>query len=120
MDLKIVAITPVFGLEGNADMKYALISRSFIIPESDDKTDRYIEINVGYGSGLSLGELMCAAEYFSISVFRAYTRVTDEDGTDVSFTLILKDGGTTFAPLLTYLGLFASEYEPIGIYKNIE
>lgn len=119
-DLKIIAITPVFGFEGTANMKYALIGRSFVIPECDDKTDRYFELNVSCKSDVSLGELICAAEYLSLSVFRVYTGVPENEDSDAWFTLILKDGGTTFAPFLTYLSLFVGEYEPMGIYKNVE
>ena len=35
LDLKIIAITPVFGFEGTADMRYALIGRNFRIPDLD-------------------------------------------------------------------------------------
>ena len=120
LDLKIIAITPVFGFEGTADMKYALVGRSFIIPDSDDATDRYFELTVSCNSGVSLGELIGAAEYLSLSVFRVYTGVPDDPDADSWFTLIFKDGGTSFAPFLTYLSLFVGEYEPMGIYKNIE
>lgn len=119
-DLKIIAITPVFGFEGNADMKYALIGRSFVIPECDDLTDRYLELSVSCNSNVSLGELLSAAEYMSLSVFGVYTDVSSSMGSESYFTLILKDGGSTFAPFLTYLCLFVGEFEPMGLYKNIE
>lgn len=120
LDLKIIAITPVFGFEGTAGMKYALVGRSFIIPDREDTTDRYFELTVSCNSGVSLGEILGVAEYMSLSVYRVYTVVSDDFESDAWFTLILKDGGTTFANFLTYLSLFVGEYEPTGIYKNIE
>lgn len=120
LDLKIIAITPVFGFEGTADMKYALIGRSFIIPECDDVTDRYFEFTVSRGANISLGELLSAAEYLSYSLFKVHTAVSDDTESEGWFTLIIKDGGDTFAPFLTYLSLFADEWEPAGLYKNIE
>ncbi len=119
-DLKIVAITPVFGLEGNADMKYALVGRGFVIPESDEATDRYLEIDIVRNSSVSMGELISAAEYLGISVYSIDTSLrADADG-DFTYTVIFKDSNRTFVNLLTYLNLFAGTYSPVGIYKNIE
>lgn len=119
LDLKIVAITPVFGFEGNADMKYALISRSFKIPERDELTDRYFEITVPK-SALSLHELLCASEIFGDSVYKIETSLVGDDVENSFYTIIFKDGGESFVDLLVYLSLFAEEYVPTGIYKNIE
>lgn len=118
LDLKIVAITPVFGFEGNADMKYALIGRSFKIPERDELTDRYFEITVPKET-VSLSELLTVSETFGESVYKIDTALSDgEDGS--YYTVIFKDGGDSFLNLCVYLSLFAEEYTPVGIYKNIE
>ena len=118
LDLKIVAITPVFGFEGNADMKYALIGRSFKIPDRDELTDRYFEITLPK-STVSLSEIMTVAEIFGESVYKIDTSISDEDGGSY-YTIIFKDGGGSFLNLCVYLSLFAEEYTPVGIYKNIE
>lgn len=119
-DLKIVAITPVFGFEGNADMKYALVGRGFVIPESDEMTDRYLEIDIVRNSSITVGELISAAEYLGISVYSIDTSVMDDEESDFIYTVIFKDSNKSFTDLLTYLSLFAGNYSPVGIYKNIE
>lgn len=119
LDLKIVSITPVFGFEGNADMKYALIGRGFKIPERDELTDRYLEITVSK-SAVNLHELLCAAEIFGDGVYKIETSLSGDENDNASYSIIFKDGGKSFAELLLYLSLFADEYVPVGIYKNIE
>ena len=119
-DLKIVAITPVFGLEGNADMKYALVGRGFVIPECDEVTDRYLEIDIVRNSSVTMGEVISAAEYLGISVYSIDTSVRDAAESDFTYTVIFKDSNRTFTDFLTYLNLFAGNYSPVGIYKNIE
>lgn len=119
LDLKIVAITPVFGFEGNADMKYALIGRSFKIPECDELTDRYFEITVPKSS-VSLRELLSVAEMLGEGIYKIDTSLSVDGNGSGYYSIIFKDGGDTFLNLLVYLSLFAEEYTPVGIYKNIE
>ena len=45
-ELKINSVIPVFGIDGNADMKYALISRHFSVPAPTPDDDRYLEIRM--------------------------------------------------------------------------
>ena len=119
LDLKIVAITPVFGFEGNADMKYALVGRDFKIPECDEGTDRYFEISIPKNS-VRLSELLYVAELFRNDIYKVSTSIDDENSEKSFYSLIFKNGGKPFAELLVYLSLFAGEYIPVGIYKNIE
>ena len=120
MDLKVAAITPVFGLEGNADVKYALIGRGFTSPEKDEFTDRYLEIDVSRSNSLSRGDIISAAEYLSLSLFSVNTSSYNAVDGDFTYTLIFKDGRKTFSEFLTYLSIFVGAYSPMGIYKNIE
>ena len=122
LDLKITAITPVFGLAGDADMKYALISKSFRIPGQDEATDRYLEINFSKNTEISLGGLITAFEYLGASVFRVGMIGEDRSKEDSEgyYSLILKDGGKSFVEVLVFLSLFVSVYTPVGIYENIE
>lgn len=119
LDLKIVAITPVFGFEGNADMKYALIGRDFRIPENDESTDRYFEISIPKDS-VKLAELLSSAETFGTGIYKIGTSFVGEDNATTLYSIIFKDGGSSFTNLLIYLSLFADEYIPVGVYKNIE
>lgn len=119
LDLKIVAITPVFGFEGNADMKYALIGRDFRIPECDELTDRYFEISIPKNS-VKLSELLYASEILGSELYKVSTTIDNEDSDKAVYTLIFKNCTRTFSDLLIYLSLFVSEYIPAGIYKNIE
>ena len=120
LDLKIVAITPVFGFEGNADMKYALIGRDFKSPELDELTDRYFEISIPKAA-VSLSELLMASELYGLEIYRIGTSfVGEEDEQKTLYSIIFKDVGRSFSNLIVYLSLFAEEYTPVGIYKNIE
>lgn len=119
LDLKIVAITPVFGFEGTADMRYALIGRDFKIPEINEITDRYLEISIPKNA-VSLSELLYAADTFSVQIYNVNTFIDLENSEKSYYSLIFKDGGRSFSELLIYLSLFVSEYIPVGIYKNIE
>ncbi|MBR2651037.1 MAG: hypothetical protein IKD45_05195 [Clostridia bacterium] len=119
LDLKIVAITPVFGFEGNADMKYALVGRGFDIPDRDEDTDRYLEIELS-GASVSLPLLLASAESLGASVYRINTLYKKSDPTEAFYSIVFRDGGESFSALLLYLALFAEDYSPLGIYKNLE
>lgn len=119
-DLKIVAVTPVFGFEGNADVKYALLSRGFIVPERHHDDDLYLEIMLYQDSSLGLAELLSAAESFGISVYRINTVLYESDGAQPAFSVVLRDDGADFTPLFIFLALFSSSYSPVGFYKNLE
>ena len=119
-DFKINAITPVFGLSLDADLKYALASKRFTVPEVNEGDDLYLELRLEKKS--SLGSLMSALELFGHSVFRLNTVSVDMDGVPTDyFGIVLKDdGGRGFTALLLYLILFGEDYVTVGIYKNLE
>lgn len=120
-DLKIVSVTPVFGFEGNADVKYALFSRTFKISEHKPEDDRYLEILTSFDESLTVAKLLCVAELFGISVYRINTIDTVIDGEETtSFSIVLRDDGNDFTPFLAFLALFAEEYTPVGFYTNLE
>ena len=120
-DFKINAVIPVFGPDGNADMKYALVSRDFTVPKRGREDDLYLEIRIGAGSDFSLSEVLGAVEYFGMSVYRVNTVTFDTEGeSETYFSLVIKDMGNSFSGLLTYLTLFIRDFVPVGIYKNLE
>lgn len=119
-DLKINAVTPVFGFDGTADLKYALLSRNFIIPECTETDDRYIEIRISATDEI-ISDLFLAVSYFGHSLYRTDTVTFDTEGErDRYFSLVIRDGGDGFDSLLVYLSLFAIDFTPVGIYKNLE
>ena len=120
LDLKIVSVTPVFGFEGTADMKYALVGRGFNIPERDEDTDRYLEIEIPGSIGISLPLLLSSAESLGASVYRINTHYKKNDPSRIFYSVVFRDGGESFSALLLYLALFAEDYTPLGIYKNLE
>ncbi len=121
LDLKIVDVTPVFGFEGTADMKYALIGQSFRIPERNEDTDRYLEIRIGADSQVSLSAILSVAERFGISIYKIDTMSSYENGENsMSYSVVLKDGGKSFASFLVFMTLFSGAFTPVGIYKNLE
>ncbi len=120
-DLKIASVTPVFGFDGSADVKYALVSRHFNIPSVAPDDDRYLEIRLPQDSSLSLTALFSAAEMLGSSVYRINTvRFDSEEGANAYYTVVFKDEGKDFSTLLVFLTLFAGSYTAVGIYKNLE
>lgn len=120
-DLKINSVTPVFGFEGTADMKYALVSRGFKVPPVCSDDDRYLEIRLRADLSVPLSELFLAAESLGCLLYRVNTISFDTDDGAVSYySIVFKDEDKDFSALLVYLTLFSGAYTPIGIYKNLE
>ena len=120
-DLKIDSVTPVFGQDGFADMKYALVSKVFSIPKVEEDDDRYLEICLDVSGAVSLSEILTAANSFGIEPYRVNTVVFyTEDGQRTNYSIVFKGEGKDFSDLLIYLTLFCGAYVPIGIYKNLE
>ena len=70
---------------------------------------------------VSLSELLMASERYGLEIYRISTSfVGDEDNQKTLYSIIFKDIGNSFSNLIVYLSLFAEEYIPVGIYKNIE
>ncbi len=120
-DLKIASVTPVFGLDGSSDMKYALISKHFMIPEIKPDDDRYFEIRLVANNSAQLSEIFAVAQILGIGVYRMNTMNFDTDyGERLYYSLVFKSEGQDFSALLVYLTLFAGEYTAVGLYKNLE
>ena len=120
-DLKINSVTPVFGYDGSADMKYALVSKHFSVPEINDGDDRYLEIRLRADSALALSDLFSASEMLGVSVYRVNTiSFTTEDGEIAHYSVVFKNTERDFSSLLTFLTLFSGAYTAVGIYKNLE
>ena len=118
-DLKINAVTPVFGQDGSADMKYALVSKCFTVHEIQPDDDRYLEIAISLDSAVD--ELLFAARSYNATPYRVNTVVFyTEDGPKPSYSIVFKDDAKDFTPLLTYLTLYYDDFIPIGLYKNLE
>ena len=120
-DLRICCITPVFGYEGNADMKYALMALGYSVPELAPDDDGYLEIRIRAEEDGTLAELLSVASYLGISVYRINTLTFDTDGvTDGFHEIVFRSDKGDFTPLLVYLTLFSPAFIPIGMYKNLE
>ena len=120
-DFKINSVIPVFGPDGNADLKYALVSKSFTVPGRLKDDDLYLEIRIGVTEDSPLTEVFGAVKHFGMSVYRVNTVIFDTEGDEETyFSIVIKDLGNSFAPLLSYLTLFLRDFVPVGIYKNLE
>jgi len=120
-DLKIASVTPVFGFDGSADVKYALVAKHFSIPALADDDDRYLEIRLRAEGSTSLSSLFSAAQMLGASVYRINTvRFESEEGENTYYTIVFKGEGHDFSELLVFLTLFAGSYTAIGLYKNLE
>lgn len=121
-ELKINSVTPVFGYEGSADMKYALVSKNFSVPDFESDDDRYLEIRLRADSSILLSELFTAANTLGCSIYRVNTYSFDtEDGPTQYYSIVFRgDEAKDFSRFLVYLTLFSGAYTPVGIYKNLE
>ena len=120
-DFKINSVIPVFGQDGNADMKYALVSKSFTVPRREEDDDLYLEVRVGMDADALLAEVLGAAEYFGMSVYRVNTLTfTTEGDSETYFSVVIKCSEGDFCPMLAYMTLFLRDFVPVGIYKNLE
>lgn len=120
-ELKINSVTPVFGALGNADMKYALVSRAVDVPSYEAGDDRYLELRLPALDTPKFSELISVAESFGIAIFRVNTiSFGTEDGIIPHFSIVLKTEAPSFSEMLIYLTLFVSDYTSVGIYKNLE
>ena len=118
-DFKISSVTPVFGLDGKADMKYCLVSKHFSYPEFLPEDDRYIELRISKET--LLADLLSVAEGYGHKIYRVNSVNIRTDETDKAYySVLLSDGGGGFTSLLVYIVLFTDECTPLGIYKNLE
>ena len=120
--LKIRRIVPVFGFDGLADLKYALVSRSAYIEPYQREDDRYLEIHIPQREGdFSLSAFLFALSLGGMQLYRIHTVSIDRAGEREDYlSLVLKSQGESFIPLLSYLALFCERYTVVGIYKNLE
>ncbi len=120
-DLKVCAVTPVFGPDGMQDLKYALVSDRFSHSYYSGDDDRYLEIRVPESLNLSLSDVMSAAKFFGHTVYRVNTlSITSDNSEGQLFSIVFRADGRQFTSLLTYLTLFTTDYFIVGIYKNLE
>lgn len=118
-DFKINAVTSVFGYLGDADVKYALISRNFLLPVIYDGDDKYVELRVGDNPEI-YKDIFIASSYFGLSANRITTvkpSLTDERG---YLSLVLRAADGDLTGILTYLTLFIPDAVAVGVYKNLE
>ncbi len=119
-DLKINSVSPVFGPDGTADMRYALVSKRFSIPKISPEDDRYLEVRLDNTDNASLSSLFSALDFFGISVYRINSTPRDNDDASSSVTVVFSVIGKSFANLLTYLSIFYPTYVTVGVYSNLE
>lgn len=120
-ELKINAVTPVFGPYGGADMKYALFSKNFIVHPVDRGDDRYLELRLSDASGEYLAELLLVSSIFDVRLYRVNTvGFETKDGASKYFSVIFSTENSDFSKLLLYMTLFVSEFTPTGLFKNLE
>lgn len=120
-DLKINSVTPVFGFEGDADMKYALVSKHFSVPSLESGDDRYLEIRLRADASIPLSELFLASDALNVKIYRVNSISFDtDDGQAPFYSIVFRAEGGDFSGLLLYLTLFSGAYTTIGLYKNLE
>ena len=104
-------------------MRYALVGRAFRVPSVRPDDDRYFELRLRFDPNDSslLSDLFFAAVSFGYSVYRVNTQTArGEEGEETFCSLVFRDEGKDFLPLLIYLTLFFPDFVPVGIYGNLE
>ena len=120
-DYKISAVTPVFGFDLGADMKYALVGKGFKHSRHKSGDDRYMELRIPQSADISVTEVLSSAGALGMTLYRVNTLTFDTEGeSKTHFLAVLREGGDGFVSLLTYLTLFADDYVAVGLYKNLE
>ncbi len=120
-DLKINSVIPVFGLDGNADMKYCLVSKNYRISSYTNEDDRYLELRIPKDGKSSFSELISVAEGLGFETYRVNSELLSiDEGERAYFSLVFKSSGVSFVSLLVYLTLFTEDFTTLGIYKNLE
>lgn len=120
-DFKINSVIPVFGYDGNAEMKYALVSKNIFFSDFSPDDDRYFEIRIPSDREDALSSIIISSEEFGVRLYRINSQIfKTEEGERSYFSIVLKSLGGDFSKLLVYLTLFLPEYTPVGIYKNLE
>jgi hypothetical protein len=119
-DLKIVSVTPVFGMTGDADVTYGLVSSGFSVPKITEGDDRYFEILIPAG-GERLLELFVAAEELEIEVYGVNSQIYEgEDGKVRFYSVTFRKSEGNFSDFIAYLILFMPDFVPTGLYLNLE
>lgn len=120
-DLKINRVTSVFGFDGTADMKYAMLSHSYAVPSREAGDDRYLEIRHSVKSPSALSDIIFAASAYGHKIYRVNTVSALEDGEQrLYYSLVLRDDERDFSAMLVYLSLFSPDTAIVGMYKNLE
>ncbi len=120
-DLKIVAVTPVFGYDGAAELSYALLASSFDPIQYDAADDLYLEIALAREDTASFSMVLAAAGSLGITVYRADTvHYTTPEGKRTVCSIVLRDCRHHLFAFLCYLWLFVPDFTPVGLYKNVE
>ncbi len=120
-DLKINSVIPVFGIDGQADIKYAMVSKNYSVPEIINEDDRYLEIRLPQKSEPNLTEILSIAAGLGIEVYRVNTQsINTDDGVLLYYSIVFCGEGVDYTALLVFLTLFVKEYGAVGLYKNLE
>ncbi len=120
-DLKINAVTPVFGPDGSSELKFALLSEGLTPPPLRADDDRYLEIRISAHSPSVLTGAVLAAEMYGAQIYRINTAFFTSDGRqDKFYTVVFHADGYDFTKLFVYLTLFTDDFTPVGMYKNFE
>ena len=102
-------------------MKYALVAKHFAPTEYDSDDDRYLEIRLPESNTVSLSDVLSVAKEQGISCYRVNTQISSmREGSEQYYSVIFRGDGHSFTSLLIYLTLFAPDFTPVGIYKNLE
>ena len=120
-DLKINSVIPVFGFDGQADIKYAMVSKNYTVHKIANEDDRYLEIRIPQSSTPDITEILSAASGLGIKVYRVNTQsINNDEFVSLYYSIVFCGEGVDYTALLVFLTLFVKDYSAAGLYKNLE
>jgi hypothetical protein len=120
-DLRIARVTPVFGPDATADLRYALLCQSVCTMPCVAEDDRYLELRLPFGAEASLSDLSVQTECLGLSLYRVQTvSFGIGEDRDPYLSAVLCGQGADFSVLLLYLSMFCPEATVVGLYRNLE
>lgn len=120
-DLRISRVTPVFGPDGAAELRYALVSQSASPVTHSAEDDRYLELRLPLSGECTLSDICVVCELLSLSLYRVQTVSFGEgEERDSYLSAVLFGTGADFTVVLLYLAIFCHDATVVGLYRNLE